>query len=71
MNIEVGDGKREDGRQEKDFVNAAVGWGFPFRGLRGERGEEEAGKKNKGNRGRKVKGKRRIMNIEYRNMNNE
>ena len=47
------------------------GLGFPFRGSRGERGEEEAGKKNKGNRGRKAKGKRRIMNNEYRIMNNE
>ena len=40
--MNIGDGRRNrDGRQEKDFVNAAVGWVSPFRGSRGERGEEE------------------------------
>ncbi len=59
MNIEVGDGRREtgegrretgEGRREKDFVNAAAGRVSPFRGIRGERGEEEVGKKVKGER---------------------
>ena len=31
------------------------GLGFPFRGLRGERGEEDAGEKNSGKKRRKVK----------------
>ncbi len=62
MNIEVGDGRREE-----DLVNATVGWVSPFRGSRGERGEEEVGKKAKGER---RKG-RKIMNNEYRIMNIE
>ncbi len=43
-----------------DLVNAAVGWVFPFRGLRGERGKKELGKRQKG----KAKGKREEKNNE-------
>ncbi len=49
MNIEVG-----DGRQEKDFVNAAAGRGFPFQGIKGRAGGRRFGKKAKGER-RKAK----------------
>ena len=35
---------------EKDLINAMVGWVSPFRGSRGERGEEDARKKVKGER---------------------
>ncbi len=44
---ETGDGRQETGEQEKDIVNATVGWVSPFRGLRGERGKEDGGKINK------------------------
>ncbi len=57
MNSETGEG----------FSKCDGGLGFPYRGSRGERGEEDAWKKNKGNskakgERRKAKGKGKIKN---------